>query len=121
MTESDFWMFLILSQQKGRIPMVSGFVESNDPVINKAGEYIGGHSILFEGHDRLPISMVQDMGSLILERNVSLRAKEAILMILAHHPTKEALRALKTYNQNPDKELRYTAHFALEECEWWNE
>ena len=121
MTESDFWMFVTLSQGRGRIPMVSGYVDTDDSVINKAKEYIGGHSVLFEGHDKLPVSMVKDMGRLILQRNVSLRAKEAILMILAHHPTKEALNALETYNRNPDKELRYTIHFALQECEWWNE
>lgn len=121
MTESEFWMFLTLSQERGRVPVVSAYVDSNDPVIQKTGEYLGGHSVLFEGHDKLPIAMVGDMGRLLLDRKVSLRAKEAILMILAHHPTKEALRILKEYNKNADKELRYTACFALEECEWWNE
>jgi len=28
---------------------------------------------------------------------------------------------LAKYNMNPDKGLEYTAHFALEECGWWNE
>ena len=121
MTESDFWIFLTLSQERGRIAMASGYVDSNNASIQKTGEYIGGHSVLFEGHDKLPVNMVQDMGRLILERGVSLRAKEAILVILAHHPTKQALDALKNYNENPDKALKYIARFALQECEWWNE
>jgi len=121
MTESDFWLFLEISKAGKQIPMVSGYVDDDNPIIQKAGEYLGGHSVLFEGHDKLPTSMVNDMGRLVLERRVSLRAKEAILMILAHHPTREALNALKKYNENPDKELKYTARFALEECQWWNE
>ena len=121
MTESDFWMFLTLSQERGRIPMVSSYVDSDTPAIKKAGEYVGGHSILFEGHDRLPLNIVQDMGRLILKQEVSLRAKEAILVILAHHPTREALEALRKCNENPDKALKYIAHFALQECKWWNE
>ena len=121
MTESDFWMFLTLSQERGRIPIVSGYVDSDNSAIHKRSEYIGGHSVLFEGHDKLPVSMIQDMGRLILEQKVSLRAKEAILMILAHHPTREALDVLKKYNENPDKALKYTSLLALQECEWWNE
>jgi len=121
MTESDFWLFLELSRAGKELPMVSGYIDSDDRVIQKRGEYIGGHSVLFEGHDKLHVSIVRDMGRLLLERPVSFRAKEAILVILAHHPTKEALDALKKYNENPDRELIDTVRFALEECEWWNE
>ena len=64
MTESDFWMFLTLSQKRGQIPMASGYVDSDSHAIQKMGEYIGGHSVLFEGHDKLPVSMIQDMGRL---------------------------------------------------------
>lgn len=35
-------------------------------------------------------------------------------------PTQEALNALREYNKTPDEALKYIAHFALEECEWWN-
>jgi hypothetical protein len=121
MTESDFWMFLEISRAGRQMSMLSGYADSDNPVIQKANEYLGGHSVLFEGHDKLPISLVSDMGRLLLDRRISLRAKEAILVILAHHPTKEALGVLKKYDENPDKELRYTSRFALEECEWWNE
>jgi len=121
MTESDFWLFLEISKKGKQLPIVSGYQDCCDPAVQKAGEYLGGHSVLFEGHDKLPVSMISDMGRLILQSNVSLRAKEAILIILAHHPSREALNALKEYNKRPDKKLKYTAHFALQECEWWNE
>jgi hypothetical protein len=120
-TEKEFWVFLNRSLARGRIPQVSGYVDSDDKVIQSAGEYFGGHSVLFEGHDCLARSIIRKMGELILAPNVTLQAKEAILMILAHHPSKEALRALAEYNQNPDKGLEYTAQFALQECGWWNE
>ena len=120
-TEKEFWVFLKKSLAKGRIPQVCGYTDSNDKLVQSAGEYCGGHSVLFEGHDRLAKDVIVEMGDLILVPEVTLRAKEAILMILAHHPSKEALRALTKYNKNPDKNLEYTARFALEECEWWNE
>lgn len=121
MTEKEFWLFLRDALAKGRVPQVSGCVDSNNPQIQKAGEYCGGHSVLFEGHDKLPVDTVIKMGGLLLNRSVTIPAKETILTILAHHPTREALNILKKYNKNPDEELKYTAHFALEECGCWNE
>ena len=121
MTEKEFWVFLNGSLARGRISQISGYMDSDDKLIQSAGEYFGGHSVLFEGHDRLAKSIIAEMGELILAPHVTLQAKEAILMILAHHPSKEALRALAKYNQNPDRGLEYTAQFALQECEWWNE
>ena len=120
-TEKGFWNFLNKSLVKGRIPQASGYMDSDNKLVQSAGEYFGGHSVLFEGHDKLAKDVIVEMGDLMLSPKVTLQAKEAILMILAHHPSKEAFRALTIYNKNPDKELKYTAHFALEECEWWNE
>ncbi|MBL7157226.1 MAG: hypothetical protein ISS92_03575 [Candidatus Omnitrophica bacterium] len=121
MTESEFWLFLELSRAGRQIPVVSGYVDSNDESVQKAGKYIGGHSVLFKGHDKLPINVIHDMGGLLLARQTSHKAKEAILIILAHHPTVEALDILKRYNQNPDPALKYMAYFALDECLMWNE
>ena len=121
MTEKEFWVFLSSSLVKGRVPQVCGYVDSDNKLVQSAGEYFSGHSVLFEGHDRLAKDVIVKMGELILIPEVTLRVKEAILMILAHHPSKEALEALAKYSMNPDKGLEYTAHFALEECGWWNE
>ena len=35
MTENDFWMFLTLSHKNGRIPVISGYVDSNNLEIQK--------------------------------------------------------------------------------------
>jgi hypothetical protein len=121
MTEKEFWIFLNRALARGRVPQMSGYINSDDKVVNTAGEYFGGHSVLFEGHDRLDKKIILEMTALVLDSDTTLRAKEAIIMILAHHPSKEALTGLKEYNKNPDKGLEYTAHFALQECEWWNE
>ena len=100
MTEKEFWVFFNRSLIKNRISKGSDYRNSDDTIAK---------------------DIVVEMGKLIMITGVSLRAKELILMTLAHHPSKEALRALAAYNKNPDKALKYTAHFALEECEWWNE
>ena len=121
MTEKEFRMFLSKSLARGRIPQVSGYTDSDNNLVQGTGEYYGGHSVLFEGHNNLTKDIIVEMGELILAPKVTLQTKEAILMILAHHPSKEALQALAKYNKNPDKGLEYTARFALEECEWWNE
>ena len=122
MTEMDFWMFLKSAWAvKGRIDMVSGYVESSDREIQNAGNYLSSHSVLFEGHDSLPIQLITDMGRLLLSRSATIEAKRAILMILAHHPTVEALGFLTSYSKNPDRELRYFANMAFEECVMWNE
>lgn len=120
MTEREFWIFLEDALAKGRISQVSGCIDSDNIVIQKTGEYLNGHSVLFKGHDKIPISMVHDLGELILKCSTTLKAKEAILIILAHHSTKAALEALIMYNKNPDEPLKYIAQLALEECEWWN-
>lgn len=121
MTENEFLDFLEMKLKIGRVPQLSGYVDSFDPAIQNTGKYIGGHSVLFEGHQTLPTKMVIEMGKLLLNRNVLLKTKEALLVILAHHPSREALNALSLYNVDPDENLRYFARIALDECEMWNE
>ena len=121
MTEREFLNFLEMKLKAARVPQLSGYVDSPDPAIQNADKYIGGHYVLFEGHETLPVGMVVEMGTLLLDQNVSLQTKEALLMILAHHPSREALNALTLYNYSPDKKLRYFAEFALDECKMWNE
>lgn len=121
MTEKEFLYFLEMKLNAARVPQLSGYVDSFDPAIQNAGKYIGGHSVLFEGHQTLSIKMVVEMGQLLLNRDVLPQTKEALLVILAHHPSREALNALSLYNVNPDENLRYFARLALDECEMWNE
>lgn len=122
MTEKEFWVFLKESvNANGRMDMVSGCTDVNNRHVAKNGDYLSGHSVLFNGHDRIPKNTVTDIGNLLFELTVSIKAKETILMILAHHPTKNALKILRRYNKNPDKELRCFAEIALWECGVWNE
>ncbi|MFH1996865.1 MAG: hypothetical protein ABIJ27_07750 [Candidatus Omnitrophota bacterium] len=121
MNEGEFWVFLEAMQANRRVSQVSGSVDIDDQVLQATGAYCGGHSVLFEGHDRLPKQAVIDLGKLLVTKAVSLKAKETILMILAHHPSREALSALSLYNKSSDEPLKFIAQLALEECQMWNE
>jgi hypothetical protein len=120
-TEKEFWEFLNQALAKGRTPQISSVRDSDDPQTNSAGKFMSGHSILPKDYDKMPIDKIIQMGELLLSKKAEVPTKEAILVILAHHPSKEALRILKTYNRQPDKELKFFAKFALQECEMWNE
>ena len=122
MTETEFWMFLKRTvDSNGQMDMVAGSIDSNNSRVSAEGRYINGHSVLFNGHDKLPDDKVEGLGHLLFDHSASARSKEAILMILAHHPTKRALDILCLYNMNPDNELRFFAETALWECKMWNE
>lgn len=121
MTEKGFWEFLNAALAKGRIPMVSGRIDTDNPTIQAGSEFLGGHALLPEGYEKIPVVKIVEMGKLLLEDGVKLRTKEATMMILAHHGCNEALLALKRYNESPEPELRIFAEMALDECEMWNE
>ena len=121
MTEREFWLFLKESiAVNGRMNMVSGCIDNGNHQVSENGNYLSGHSVLFEGHDKIPVNRLKEFGQLLYDPMTSTRTKEAILMILAHHPTRDALNILRAYNKNPDRELRYFAKTALWECEIWN-
>ena len=73
--------------------------------------------------DRLPKEKVVQMGELMLLQEDSPKAKDVIMMTLAHQQhSKEALRYLKAYNRmQTDPLMKIYTQFAVEECEWWNE
>lgn len=122
MTEKTFWAFLDMAiATKGRMKQVSGYIDSDDRNINENGRYLGGHSVLFKGYDRLSEERIEEIGGLLFDQSVSKQAKEAVLMLLAHYPKRCALNILRKYNSNPDKELAYYAKTALWECHMWNE
>jgi len=121
MTEKSFWVFMESSWKKGRVQQVSGVIDSDDEAVKEAGRFIESHSLLPEGYDKIAPSIISDMSMLLFNKLCSIPAKEAILIILAHHPSKEALTALRYYNRVPDEELSVFAEFALDECEMWNE
>ncbi|MDP8299144.1 MAG: hypothetical protein P9L88_04500 [Candidatus Tantalella remota] len=121
MNEKNFWQFMEKAWEKGRAPMVSGTMDSSDPEMQAAGEYIGGHALLPADHQDIPEEVIEGMGRLLLETETSLRAKQAILVLLAHQESKTALSIIKQYNRDPDNDLRIFGELALDECEMWNE
>ncbi|MCK4851787.1 MAG: hypothetical protein KAS86_01625 [Candidatus Omnitrophica bacterium] len=120
MNEKDFWRFLEKAWEKGRAPSVSGSIDSPDPEIRAAGEYIGGHSFLPADYQDISEEIIQNIGRLLLRAEVGLKTKEAIMVLLAHQTSKTALNVLKEYNRDPDEDLRYFAKLALDECKCWN-
>lgn len=121
MTEEEFWQFLKQLWAKGRVSQVSGRIDSEDPEVKMAGEYMSSHSFLPQDYDKISEEKISQMGELLADKKVKLQTKEVILIILAHHISKEALGALIKYNNDPDKELKFFAEMALDECKMWNE
>lgn len=72
-------------------------------------------------YDKIQIEKIVEMGQLLQSKDAAIPTKQAILILLAHHPSKEALGALRVYNKHPCEELKYFAQLALDECEMWNE
>jgi len=121
MTERDFWVFLNGKLAQGKEEQMSVVMYSDDPQVKEAGKYIGAHSFLPKEYDKILVKEITDMGRLLLGGMASVSTKEAILVLLAHIPSKEALNILKAYNGLPDIELKIFARMALDECEMWNE
>ena len=122
MTEKEFWKFLENSWMRGRANVVTGgVIDDSDPRIVKTGEYFGGHSLLPADYDKIPLKTIQGMAGLLLRKEGNARTQEAILIILAHHPSRLALEALREYVKSPDKGLEFFSRLALDECEIWNE
>ena len=122
MTEKEFWQFLeCLWKEKGRVPQVSGKIDSPDPMLQLRGKYISGHALLPRNYDKIPEGQIIKMSQLLFDRIANLRTKEAIMTLLAHIPSKTALSILEKYNTMPDRGLEIFAQIALDECEMWNE
>jgi len=120
MTEKCFWKFLDGLLRQGRSCQVSGVIDSDEPGSRQAGRFIGGHALLPENYDKIDGDKIAGMGELLLRGKAATRTKEAILIILAHHPTRKALNVLREYNRKPDEELKFFSRLALDECRMWN-
>jgi len=121
MTEKQFWQFLKKSwKEKGRVPQVSCVIDISDHKLKSSGEYTGGHALLPQDYEKIPENIIKQMGALLFSKTTSHKAKEAIMVILAHISTKTALSILEKYNICPDEELKFFAQIALDECRMWN-
>ena len=75
MTEKEFWLFLRSTLGKG----------------------------MGKDHYEVPVSIISEMGELLLKKTSAIKTQSIIIMTLAHHPTKKALNVLKAYVKNPDE------------------
>ena len=121
MEKGDIWLFLENELAKEKASQVSCVIDSDDPQAQRMSKYISNHALLPEGYDKIQTDKIVGMGELLLDKTAEVQAKATIMMILAHHPSREALKALRRYNANPDKELKDLVPLAIEECEWWGE
>jgi len=121
MTEQEFWIFLKQAMERGREPMLASHIDTADPELQKMGEYIMGHSYLPKDYDKIGKGVITEMGRLLMDLRVRHKTKEAVMMILAHNGSDEALDILRTYNRIPDKGLEVFSMLALQECRMWNE
>jgi len=119
MTEKEFWSFLEGLWEKGRAAQFIGSVDTElvDPALTN---YLSGHKLLPKDC-RLSQETIVKLGNLLFDKNISLKTKEAIIILLAHQPSEIALTILAKYNLAPDAGLKFFAELALEECAMWNE
>ena len=121
MTEAQFWRFLEnLWRRRGREAMMAGMVDDPDSQVQAASHYIMSHTLLPRDYDKIPVDTVAGMGRLLLKKGIQRKTREAIMMLLAHHGSNEALEALAIYNMRPNNGLEVFARMALEECEGWH-
>jgi len=118
MTEKEFWQFL---EQRGKTSMTSGYTITGGVAMDAVGEYLGGHALLPKDYDNLTKEEIKEIGELLFQKNVGQKTKEAVLILLAHQVSEQALAILKRYNLNPDKGLIIFAELALDESLMWNE
>lgn len=122
MTENGFWNFMGKRWEEGRAVQKSYVKDAPDPVGKAYGQYIGsGHALLPKNYQDLTPYDIVGIGKLLFERGVKIKTKEAILVLLAHQPSRIALNLIRKYTMKPDKTLKIYAELALDECEMWNE
>lgn len=121
MGEREFWTYLGGMLDKGRLDMACAIDAGGRTVLNEAEMFLAGHVYLPEGYERIPCNDIVRIGQLLFSPQVQLRTKQAVLILLAHHPSREALAILERFNAFPDMRLRIFGEMALDECRMWNE
>ena len=121
MTEHDFWYYLNAERAKGAVKVMAGGIKlGNDPAESTI-DYMTGHSLLPENYNSISQEKIIGIGKLLFQPSIKTKTKEAILILLAHQPTQDALFFLSEYNKQPDEKLKTFAMLALDECLMWNE
>jgi hypothetical protein len=121
MSELEFWTFLNSLLSKGRMDMRAGSIDCESLKLNEVEMFISGHAFLPKGYESISRAAIRAMGELLFRPGVQLRSKHAVLILLAHHPSQDALAILEKFNASADKSLRIFSELALDECRMWNE
>jgi hypothetical protein len=120
MTEIEFWAYLNMLLSKGRMDMRMGRFDCEKLGLNEAEMFISSHVLLPKGYENLSLDNIRRMGKLLFRNGVQPRTKQAVLILLAHHPSQEALAILEKFSLSPDRGLRIFSELALDECRMWN-
>ncbi len=94
MTEAQFWGFLegVLWQVHGRESMMVGAIDMPaDPELQAVSHYLMSHALLPRDCDRIPVEFIASMSRLLPEKGLQRKTREAIMIILAHNGSDEAL------------------------------
>lgn len=118
---NEFYEFIRQCYSQNKPPMLIGTRDTDNTMLRKNAEYLSAHTFLPVDHDKIPVDKILLMGKGLLSRNTAIEIKKTILIILAHHSSREALFAIKTYLRDPDEDLRIFAEIALDECHMWQE
>ncbi|MBF0253415.1 MAG: hypothetical protein HQL29_06340 [Candidatus Omnitrophica bacterium] len=120
MNENDFWSYLNAESAKGMAQCIVGCMDPEAMDELPELKYLAGHSLLPANYENVPQDKIIGMGKLLFDKNIKIKTKESILILLAHQTTKDALFFLQEYNKCPDSKLRIFAELALDECLMWN-
>lgn len=116
MTLEEYGKLLSASVSQNITPMVNFVDDPDSPRAKKMQEYIESHDLLPKNYEQTSKEEIVKKGKLLCKKKTKLSKKKYIIMLLAHHGSREALDALKTYNKNPDDELSTWAEMAIDEC-----
>jgi hypothetical protein len=121
MSEKEFWSYLNSLLSKGRMNMIAASFGCDTMQLNEVEMFMSGHAFLPQGYENISCADIQRMGMLLFGSGIQLRTKQAVLILLAHHPSQAALAILQRFNLFPDERLRIFTELALDECLMWNE
>lgn len=112
----EFSEFMSESIAQNRTPMINLVDDPNSPRAIAMKEYIEAHQCLPENYEQIPKDEIVRKGKLLCKKKARINKKKKIIMLLAHHGSREALDALEKYNKNPDEKLSIWAEMAIDEC-----
>ena len=114
----DLDRMMAAAQRSGRAAKVTFIDDPDSPEGKAAADYVDSHRWLPLDHASLPVERIVAEGERLLSPDTSPGNQKRALMLLAHHPSQEALDALKRYRRTKlTPEMKTWARMAQSECE----